>query len=158
MRETTPDGPRVLVVDDEPSMRALLARVLGTGGYRVKTVGEIAGALAAVESEQFDAIVLDVRLPGATAEAHSGLDILALVRRQSNPPPVVMVTAYALDERSMDQVLTPGTSLFYKPVQFSHLVRHLDEITGRAKATEKERADMSVQPADEDDTQASATT
>ncbi len=136
MGDTQPAGPRILVVDDEPSIRALLERVLDQAGYRVETAADIGAALATIRDNRFDAIVLDVKLPGATGDTRSGLDILAFVRQQPSPPHVVVITAHPLDDDGMDQVLTRGTSLFYKPIQVSTLVQHLNEITGRAAASD----------------------
>jgi CheY-like chemotaxis protein len=56
--------PRVLVVDDEESVRTLTAQVLGTSGYEATPAASAAEALALLEDSPFDAIVTDIRMPG----------------------------------------------------------------------------------------------
>ena len=54
----------VLVVDDEPALSDLYAEALGSAGFEVVMAKTAADALAALETEQFSAIVSDIRLPG----------------------------------------------------------------------------------------------
>ena len=55
--------PRILVVDDDPSIRALVAEFLEDMGYAVETAGDGAEALAKVRADGFAAIVLDLMMP-----------------------------------------------------------------------------------------------
>ncbi len=57
-------GVRVLVVDDEPTVRALLEQVLALDGHRVDTAGDAAAALDRVEAARYDLVISDVRMPG----------------------------------------------------------------------------------------------
>jgi len=77
-----PDGgaaqpPRILVVDDEPDITALVAYHLAREGYRVTTAGTGADALRAAREERPDLVVLDLMLPG-----HSGYDVLSELRKR----------------------------------------------------------------------------
>ena len=75
-----PDSPpvhRVLVVDDEPDITALVAYHLAKAGYRVATAGVGRDALEAAREEQPALIVLDLMLPDV-----SGFDVLAELRRR----------------------------------------------------------------------------
>jgi len=76
---------RVLVVDDEPTVRDVVARYLERDGYVVREVGDGAEIAAAIESFRPDLVVLDVMLPGT-----SGLDVL---RELGNRVPVILLTA-----------------------------------------------------------------
>ena len=76
---------RVLVVDDEPTVRDVVARYLERDGYVVREVGDGAEVAAAIESFRPDLVVLDVMLPGT-----SGLDVL---RELGNRVPVILLTA-----------------------------------------------------------------
>src|SRR5437763_245274 len=66
---------RILVVDDEPDITALVAYHLAKEGYRVTTAGTGADALRAAREERPDMVVLDLMLPG-----HSGFEVLAELR------------------------------------------------------------------------------
>jgi DNA-binding response OmpR family regulator len=76
---------RVLVVDDEPTVRDVVARYLERDGYVVREVGDGDEIAAAIESFRPDLVVLDVMLPGT-----SGLDVL---RELDNRVPVILLTA-----------------------------------------------------------------
>ncbi len=78
---------KVLVVDDDESVRVLLSRYLEMEGYTVEPVVDGAAALAAFAASPPDLILLDLMLP-----AQDGLDILARLRRDSDVP-VILLTA-----------------------------------------------------------------
>jgi two-component system response regulator MprA len=79
---------RILVVEDEPSMRDALERVLRHGGYQVELAGDGRAGLAAASASAPDAIVLDVTLP-----LLDGLEVCRRLRAGGNRVPVLMVTA-----------------------------------------------------------------
>ena len=60
------EGVRVLVVDDDPDIRAVVGMALEDEGYAVEAAGDGAEGLAAVERQRPDVILLDMRMPGAT--------------------------------------------------------------------------------------------
>lgn len=101
---------RVLVVDDEGPARADLAFLLqhqGAVGY-VATAADATDALRLLQSQQYDAVFLDVRMPGL-----DGLELGKLLLRFTDPPVVVFVTAYeehalaAFEVRARDYLLKP---------------------------------------------------
>src|ERR1700709_1746214 len=90
----TPGGvpdhaPHVLVVDDDRRRRELLQRFLNRHGYRVTTAASAAEARAKTESVVFDALVLDVMMPG-----ENGFDYMRGLRVTSDVP-ILMLTAQA---------------------------------------------------------------
>ena len=86
---------RVLVVDDEPALRALLADFLGRRGLAVREAADGLAMRAALAAEPADVVVLDVTMPG-----ESGLDLLADLRARGDDVPVVLLTACdGLDDR-----------------------------------------------------------
>jgi putative two-component system response regulator len=79
--------PRILVLDDEPAIRDLLARVLHRAGYDYVTTGDLAGARAALVEQSFDLLLCDITLPG-----ESGLELVRELNRNIADVAVVMVT------------------------------------------------------------------
>lgn len=79
--------PRVLVVDDDDAVRALLTRYLQLEGYDVEEAADGAAALSAVERRAPDLVLLDRMMP-----VEDGLDVLARLRRVADVA-VIMVTA-----------------------------------------------------------------
>lgn len=81
-------SPRLIVVDDDPELRALLQRYLGENGYRVRAVGDGAALTQALAREPADALILDLMLPG-----EDGLAITRRLRAAGDPVAILMLTA-----------------------------------------------------------------
>jgi DNA-binding NtrC family response regulator len=79
----------VLVVDDEANYRAATRRLLAVGGTRVLEAEDGAQALAIVERERVNLVLLDLHMP-----VIDGLEVLKRVRRVSPTLPVIMITAF----------------------------------------------------------------
>jgi two-component system phosphate regulon response regulator OmpR len=89
-REPLPDAaPHVLVIDDDRRLRELLSRFLGDNGYRVSAAANAADAGKHLSGIAFDALVLDVMMPG-----ENGFDFARRMRRESGVP-ILMLTARA---------------------------------------------------------------
>ncbi|MEO6712193.1 MAG: response regulator [Mycobacteriales bacterium] len=114
--------PSILVVDDDPSVRMLVRDVLETEGYEVRSAMDGFSALASVDCNMPDCVVLDVMMPGM--DGHAVLDQL---RARSNDPhiPVVMLTANGGDDQAW-QAWTEGVDYFLtKPFEPEELLRYL---------------------------------
>ena len=81
-------GMQILVVDDEPAVRASLERALRLEGYDIALAADGSEALAALEQDDTDAVVLDVMMPGV-----NGLEVCRTMRRSGDRTPVLMLTA-----------------------------------------------------------------
>jgi two-component system response regulator MprA len=89
------DRPKILVVDDEPAVLQALSRAFALESYEVAAAGDGAEALEALAGERFDAVVLDVMMPGV-----SGLEVCRRLRASGDRSPVLMLTARdAIDDR-----------------------------------------------------------
>jgi sigma-B regulation protein RsbU (phosphoserine phosphatase) len=107
-----PDEGRLLIVDDTPANRDVLARRFRRSGYVVETASDGAEALASLRNSPFDLVLLDMMMPGL-----SGLDVLDDLRRThpATELPVIMVTALdstadivnAFDHGANDYVTKP---------------------------------------------------
>ncbi len=136
---------RVLVVEDEPKMAALIARGLREEGHGADIAGTGEDAVWMVEAAPYDAVILDLMLPG--------LDGFATLRRMRDNDiwvPVLMLTARdAIDDRvggldaGADDYLT-------KPFSFAELLARLRAIVRRApgeRPTTIEVGDLRLDPA-----------
>jgi DNA-binding LytR/AlgR family response regulator len=119
---------RVLVVDDEAPARSELLHLLGAHADVVADeASNAAEALERAEGRRFDAIFLDVEMPGLT-----GLDAAPLVRERADPPAVVFVTAHA--EYAVEAFAVEAFDYLLKPVEPERLARVLDRLRERRRA------------------------
>ena len=114
--------PVVLVVDDDPSIRQLVADVLEIEGYTVVLAEDGFAALREVERSRPDCVVLDVMMPGM--DGHEVLQRLRAAEASADLP-VVMLTA-AADDTQAWQAWTEGVDYFLaKPFDPGELRRYL---------------------------------
>ena len=116
---------RILVVDDDASIRALLRDVLECEGHEVDTVADGYAALRAVEGAGSDCVLLDVMMPGL-----DGHEVLARLRQLDGGTtlPVVMLTA-AADDANAWRAWSGGVDYFLaKPFDACELLRYLDHL------------------------------
>jgi len=116
------DGPKNLVVDDEPNIRDLLTTSLRFAGFMVRAVGTGAQTISAVLEEEPDLIVLDVMLPDI-----NGFGVTKRLRSSGYTCPILFLTAKDSTEDKITGLTVGGDDYVTKP--FS-----LDEIVARIKA------------------------
>src|SRR4051794_18648418 len=128
------DGPRVLVVDDEPQIVRGLRVVLKNAGFQVDSAGTKEEALDALSHRPPDAMLLDLVLPDG-----SGVDVCKQVREWSHVP-IVVVSAVG-DEREKVRALDAGADDYVtKPFGSQELAARLRAVLRRAADTPGEPA------------------
>ena len=124
---------RLLVVDDEAEMRELLSRNLGRV-HGVRTAASCEEAAAAIESAQFDVVVLDVMLPDG-----SGIELCARLRAHGIQTPILLLTAKG-EVRSRVAGLDAGADDYLaKPFAISELRARVTAL-GRRGPLRRDRA------------------
>lgn len=84
----TSDGGRILVLDDDPELRSMLARFLGERGFEVETAAQSVAIERLLGQRGFDVLVLDLMLG-----QENGLEVCARLRAQGETIPILMLTA-----------------------------------------------------------------
>jgi PAS domain S-box-containing protein len=117
-----PSRVRVMVVDDNPSARQILAVYLRELGFAVSSVDSGEAALEALRSgrRRYDVVLLDWRMPGA-----DGLEVAARLRSELDPeilPTIIMVTAYGREEIRQRAEAAGIAGFLLKPVSRSSLL------------------------------------
>ena len=106
---------QVLLVDDEPGMLETLGDILRAAGYAVTTANDGDQALECMRAGGFDVVVMDVRMPG-----RDGVSVL--VESGAPPPPVILMTAYALEERLREARAAKVHAVVQKPFAAPYLL------------------------------------
>jgi two-component system response regulator RegX3 len=116
---------RILVADDEPAIRDSVAYALQREGWDVHAVEDGERALEAARSEPFDAVVLDVMLPGV-----SGLDVCRALRAES-PVPILLLTARTAEVDRVVGLELGADDYVPKPFSLAELVARIRAVLRR---------------------------
>lgn len=114
---------RILVVDDEEFNRDMLSRRLAKKGYTVDVAESGNEAIQKIEAEEFDLVLMDIRMPGM-----DGNEALEIIRRDLSPMalPVIMVTA-EVDSATMVKSLGMGADDYVtKPIDMPVLIARME--------------------------------
>jgi heavy metal response regulator len=136
---------RFLVVEDDRKLGAVLRQGLKEHGFGADLYREGAAALEAAAATEYDAVLLDVMLPG-----RDGFDVLRELRRRGSRVPVLMLTARSAVEDRIHGLDLGADDYLPKPFDFDELLARLRAIT-RRPATEPQTklqiADLVLDPA-----------
>lgn len=121
-------APRLLLADDDPRLVHIVAMYLGMEGYEVVTALDGEQALRHVMSETFDAVILDVMMPGA-----DGISVCRAMRQQPNMQhtPVLIFTALSSVSDAERARLAGATHMITKPFSLPGLGAVLRASVGR---------------------------
>ena len=111
----------ILVVDDEPNILTSISRALELEGYAVEVAGSAEIALEKLGASQFDALLLDVQLPGM-----SGLSMLNELEKQEISTPVIMMSGNATIETAVEATRRGADDFIEKPIGSDRLMLSLE--------------------------------
>lgn len=107
----TERAAHILVVDDDATVRASLARVLAAAGHRVDAVGSGVEAVRRLGSDEFALVVLDLRMPRL-----GGLTVLQHVQSRHPGVPVVVMTGFPSIENAKESIELGAFDFLLKPL------------------------------------------
>ncbi|MBI3949571.1 MAG: response regulator [Acidobacteria bacterium] len=117
---------RILIVDDEPSIRLLFCDVLTEEGYEVSEAPSSAAALELLRREPFDAVILDIEL-----QAENGLNLLEQLVVDCPQLPVILCTAH--DSYADDDTTWLAESFVVKSCDPSQLLQEIGRVLAGRK-------------------------
>jgi diguanylate cyclase (GGDEF)-like protein len=126
--------PRLLIVDDIGDNRAILARRFERRGFEVIEANSGLAAIALIERESFDLVLLDVMMPGI-----DGIETLKRIRGQKSTSalPVIMVTAKSESENIVDALELGANDYVTKPVDFAVALARVNTQISRKRAEQR---------------------
>ncbi len=104
------EHPRVLVVDDEASIRDLLAKTLALAEYEVDTAADASTALTRVRAADYDLLIADLRMPGM-----DGLTLIRQVKKIRAELPVIIITGFSSEASAIEAVNLGVAGYLRKP-------------------------------------------
>jgi two-component system OmpR family response regulator len=118
---------RVLVVEDDPKIASFVINGLKQSGYAVDWAADGEKGLELATSTKYDAAVLDLMLPKM-----NGHDVLAALRKEKNPTPVLILSAKATVDDRVAGLRAGGDDYLTKPFVFSELLARVQALVRRA--------------------------
>jgi len=115
-------GPRVLLVDDEEQFLDVLSQRLGTRGIDAETSTSGEEALVKIKSRKFDAIVLDVMMPGI-----GGIETLKQIRKEYPELQIIMLTGQGSVDKAVEAMKEGAIDFLEKPADINKLMEKIGE-------------------------------
>lgn len=125
---------RILVVDDDKNTRRLMRAVLEAEHYTVFTACDGEEALAVMDGEHIDLVVLDVMMPRM-----DGYAFTSLLREENNDLPILMVTARQLPEDKKKGFLVGTDDYMTKPIDEEEMLLRIKALLRRAKIISEQK-------------------
>jgi two-component system response regulator ResD len=133
----SPSADRILVVDDEPTIRDVVSRYLERAGYRAEVAADGSEALSLAQTMDPDLVVLDVMLP-----APNGLEVLRRLRATSpTSPAVILLTARGEESDRISGLRLGADDYVVKPFSPAELVARVDAVLRRLDPQPDEAAE-----------------
>jgi two-component system KDP operon response regulator KdpE len=121
----------VLIVDDERSIRLSLGTILTNLGFTIVEAARGEEALALVRTAHFDAVLLDINMPGI-----GGIDVCRIMRRNAPRLPIIMLTVLGNEDSKVEALNAGADDYITKPFQLRELTARLRAATRHNKSGE----------------------
>lgn len=118
-----PEKIKILVVEDEDSLRMLLTSELEAQGFSVQEADGGIIALEALDQNKFDLVLLDIRLPDM-----DGLEVLKSIRKNGRSEKVIMLTGVDELKIAKDSLSFGANDFMTKPYNFKNLLHCIDRV------------------------------
>ena len=112
----------VLLIDDEEQFLKVLGERLETRGLQVNTVTSGEDALNLIDDKNYDAIVLDLAMPGI-----DGIETLKLLKEKKPDLEIIMLTGHATVQKGVEAMKLGAEDFLEKPVELSVLLERISE-------------------------------
>jgi DNA-binding NtrC family response regulator len=114
---------KVLVVDDEEALRTVLSGELMSEGYEVRSAGDGDEAIANLEKEKFDLVLLDIKMPRVT-----GFEVLKHIKEKYSDTKVVMLTGFADLKNAIESKKLGAEDFVSKPYDLVDLLTTIERV------------------------------
>lgn len=109
--------PRILVVDDEASIREVLSKTLALAEYDVDIANDGQSALERLRAAEYDLLITDLKMPGV-----DGLTVIREVRRSNPDMPIIIVTGYSTESSAIEAINLGVSGYLTKPFRVPRIL------------------------------------
>jgi len=134
-----PESGNVLIVDDERSIRVSLRAILTNCGYAIVESAQGEEALALVRATQFDAVLLDINLPGM-----DGIEICRRMRAASPRLPIIILTVKDSEDHKVEALDAGADDYITKPFHLRELIARLRAAIRRNRISEEDEGEAAI--------------
>ncbi len=114
---------KILIVDDNVEFCDNVRRILTFKGYETTGVFDGFTALEAVEKDDFDLVLMDIKMP-----VMNGVETFKKLKQLAPQTPVIMITAYAVEDLIREALQEGAFAVFHKPLDFEGLFASIDKV------------------------------
>jgi len=125
---------RVLIADDQAHVCDALGLLLKSHGYRTKAVSDPLRVVEALDSEQFDVVLLDMNYERDTTAGEEGLDLVSRIRMRDEHLPMIVMTAWGSVDLAVEAMQRGACEFVQKPWDNRQLLGKLEAQIDRARA------------------------
>jgi excisionase family DNA binding protein len=121
-----PSRPRVLVVDDEASIRDLLSKTLALAEYEVDVAPDGRSALDRMRMYPYDLLIADLKMPGM-----DGLSVIREAKRYKTDLPVIVITGFSTESSAIEAINLGVSGYLTKPFRVPEVLKQAEKALGR---------------------------
>ena len=133
---------RLLIVDDEPSIRKVLSAYLKQAGYSVTAVASAEEGLESFTKEDIDLVIVDLRLE----QGMDGLEFIRECKARRSRVPLIMITAYGTTDIAVQAMKEGAYDFVSKPFDFAGLLDTVKKALADTVPVQNEKSDSSEEP------------
>ena len=148
---STTSHPRILVADDQRDVLEALRLLLKGEGYEIETTSSPSGVLDAVQSREFDAVLIDLNYARDTTSGQEGLNLLTHIQATDSTLPVIVMTAWGSVDVAVEAMRRGARDFIQKPWENARLLSILRtqvELSGAVRRSHKLEAENRLLRAD----------
>jgi sigma-B regulation protein RsbU (phosphoserine phosphatase) len=134
---TYPEPARVLIADDQAHILEALQFLLHGRGFSTEAVTHPARVLRALETQHFDAVLMDLNYSRGTVEGEEGLELVSRIRSLDSLLPVVVMTAWSSVDLAVEAMRRGASDFVQKPWENHELIEKLQHQLSSARALRK---------------------
>jgi excisionase family DNA binding protein len=111
------ERPRILIVDDEQTVRDLVAKTLTMADYDVDTAADGPSALDRLRTAEYDLLITDLKMPGM-----DGLSVIREARQRSAEMPIIIITGYSTEASAIEAINLGVSGYLTKPFRLPRVL------------------------------------